>query len=291
MKCIDKKIICELNILKNRLDSGESILQCLQSMGIPLKGDALFLSRWNQLCELMIQGKVLPAKAIGELTQQLESNNKLLELVNQKTLSPRIQAYLSMGIIFALIISAFFLFPPNLKPSYGILFISISLAICSLLAMKLLLKNFQKELIFLEWIYFLKSLSLSLQCGMTLPHALYENQPNSTTLNKWPQSIRKRINIQNIESFNETNSDIEKNYLWNLAHRVWSSISRNYQQGLSQVELMSKLCGLLEDEFKNRMVAKSEKLSFLLLIPLFALSVPAALILLFVPLVLAVSGS
>jgi len=290
MKCIDKKIICELHILKNRLDSGESIIQCLQSMGIPLNGDALFLARWNQLSELMVEGKVLPAKAVGEFAQQLESNNKLLELVNQKTLSPRIQAYLSMGIIFALIVSAYLFFPPTLKPSYGILFISISLAICSLLAMKTLLRNFQKDLIFLEWIYFLKSLSLSLQCGMTLPHALIVNQPTPKTLLAWPKSIRSRINMQNIESFTETNTTFEKNYLWNLAHRVWSSISRNYQQGLSQVELITKLGILLEDEFKNRMVAKSEKLSFLLLIPLFTLSVPAALILLFAPLIMAVSN-
>lgn len=289
MRCVDKKIICELNILKNRLDSGESILQCLQSMGIPLNGDAQFLARWNQLCELMIEGKVLPAKAVGEFTLQLESNNKLLELVNQKTLSPRIQAYLSMGIIFALIISAFLFFPPTLKPSYSILFISTALALTSVLAMKILLKNFQKDLIFLEWIYFLKSLSLSLQCGMTLPHALIENQPKQSTLKKWPQSIRSLINIQSIESFREMNTQLEKKYLWNLAHRVWSSISRNYQQGLPQVELITKLCTLLEDEFKNRMVAQSEKLSFLLLIPLFTFSVPAALILLFAPLLLALS--
>src|SRR5436190_2927133 len=104
MKKLNQELICELNILKNRLESGESILQCLGSMGIPLQGTQTFLKEWAQLSKLMIEGQVLPAKAVAEFASKLESENRLIDLVNQKTLSPRIQSYLSVGVIFMLII-------------------------------------------------------------------------------------------------------------------------------------------------------------------------------------------
>ncbi|MEZ4815663.1 MAG: hypothetical protein R3A80_10725 [Bdellovibrionota bacterium] len=284
MKYVDKKILCELHILKNRLESGESIIQCLQSMGSPLKGSQEFLTQWGRLSELMIEGRVSPAKGVEHFAQQIESQNNLLNLASQKTLSARIQAYLSSGIILVLILSSQFLFPDSIRASPSILLTCISLNIASLLVMKFFLKNFEKDLFFLEWISFSKSISLSLQCGSTFPQALSEHMPNKKMLNLLPFS--KKISLQAINSNKALESHSDKNHLWNLAERSWITLCRNYQEGLPQVELINKLIKMQENEFTHVMTKKSERLSYLLLLPLFALSVPSIFVLLFTPLLL-----
>ncbi len=287
MKPIDDRMICELNILKNRLDSGESIIQCLGTMGIPLSGNLEFLEKWKKLSSLMMEGRILPAKGVSQFVEMLEDRNRLIQLVNQKTLSPRIQAYLSIGIIFILIFSSQFIFPDTLKPSFLILSISLCLSALSTFFMQILLKRFLNQLYFLEWISFLRSLSLSLQCGMTLPAALLENKPAPETLRLWPIHLTKKVSIDFLENYDVFHREKSKSYskLWELAERVWNSLCKNYRDGLPQVELISKLSQLQENEFKNWILTSSDKLSYLLLLPLFLLSVPAVLILLFAPLI------
>lgn len=286
MKLIDDRMICELNILKNRLDSGESIIQCLGTMGIPLSGNIEFLEKWKKLSYLMMEGRILPAKAVSQFVEMLENRNRLIQLVNQKTLSPRIQAYLSIGIIFVLIFSSQFLFPDTLKPSFTVLSISLSLSLISTFFMHKLLKRFLNQLYFLEWISFLRSLSLSLQCGMTLPAALLENTPPQETLKLWPKNLTNKISLDYLEKYDDFHREKSnsESKLWEIAVRVWKNLCKNYRDGHPQVELISKLSQLQENEFKNWILTSSDKLSYLLLLPLFLLSVPAVLILLFAPL-------
>lgn len=286
MKSVDKKILCELHILKNRLESGESIIQCLQSMGTPLKGSQEFLNQWSRLSELMIEGRVSPAKGVEHFASQIETQNNLLNLASQKTLSARIQAYLSSGIILLLIISSQFFFPPSVRANFGILTICLTLSAASLLIMKLFLKRFEKELFFLEWLSFLKAISLSLQCGSTFPHALTEHMPNNEMIKKLPPQLSRNISLSAINSSETGISHRKKESLWNLAERSWITLCRNYQEGLPQVELINKLIKMQENEFTHVMTKSSERLSYLLLIPLFALSVPAVFVFLFAPLLL-----
>lgn len=289
MKATDKAILCELNILKNRLDAGESIIQSLQTMGVPLSGDQEFLSRWKKLSYLMMEGRVLPAKAVAEFTKQLESKNKLLQLSQQKTISPRIQAYLSASIVFLLILCSILMFPEALKPSFLVLSLSLSLSALSLFCMRKMLKHFEKELSFLDWISFLRSLSLSLECGMTLPHALKENTPALEITRSWPKEIVKKITLDFLESNLESPHFHHRSELWRMAERSWMTLCRNYQCGLPQLNILQKLSDLQEEEFKNWLQIKSEKLSYALLLPLFLLSVPAILVILFAPLLSAIS--
>jgi hypothetical protein len=284
MKSVDDAMICELNILKNRLDSGESIIQCLGTMGIPLSGSQEFLKKWEKLSHLMMEGRILPAKGVATFVSLFEDRNRLLRLVAQKTLSPRIQAYMSIGIIFALILASKFFFPDSLKPSFAILFTAVGLSAISSICIHFILKNFLSKLCFLEWISFLRSIALSLECGMTFPAALVENLPHPTLPTSWPKNLREKITLDFLEhprKIPATSND----KLWRLADRVWLSLCNNYREGLPQVEVIAKLTRLQEEEFKNWIISSSEKLGFLLLIPLFTLSVPAVLILLFGPLI------
>lgn len=289
MKIADKAILCELNILKNRLEAGESVIQCLQSMGVPLTGPEEFLRKWEKLSFLMLEGRILPAKAVGEFTQGIESKIRLLQLAKQKTLSPRIQSYLSAGIVYFLIFSSTLFFPQSIKPDFFILGLCIALSSLSVYCMYKLLKNFESKLCFLDWINFLKSISLSLECGMTFPVALVENLPSEAHLQKWPQNLRDKVSLLYLESELQNSSFNNRSDLWALAEKSWNTLCRNYQHGLPQVGILRKLADLQEEEFKNWLTQKSDHLSYLLLIPLFTLSVPAILILLFAPLLSALN--
>ena len=133
-----------------------------------------------------------------------------------------------------------------------------------------------------------------MQCGMTLTTALSENLPEATALQRWPLHFRKKLSLDYLESDNSSapaSSPQQRDFkLWELAERVWDTLRRNYKEGLPQVEMLAKLTSLMEEEFKNWMNNSSEKLSYLLLIPLFTLSVPAVLILLFAPLLSALGN-
>ena len=278
-------VLCELNILRNRLESGDSIFQCLSTMGAPLPQKPWLREHWNRVAKLMLDGRILPAKAVTDLTQQLDTLKKLQDLVAQKTLSPKIQGILSFGLILLISLSSFWLFPVELRPTGLILAISLALSFVGGSFMAIALQRLTRKLCFLDWIAFQRSLCLSLQCGTSLRSALVENFPTEAVLSQWPEEISASLANLTEKPLLRAKLPVKiTSPLWQLGNRSWQTVVRQYERGLPLNEMVRRLSELQEYEFRVWIQVESEKLGYLLLIPLFLFNLPAVLILLFAPL-------
>ena len=274
--------INELNLLRNRLEAGESLYQCLATMGCPLHAPKSKKVKFLKLAELMLEGRTLASSAIKAFSDQVENEKKLLQLVQQKTLSPKIQAFVIATLSALLVLCSYYLFPDQLKPSKKILVISLFLCGASLFVIKLCLKKFEKNLRFLEWIFFLRSIQLSLKCGLSLTASVSENLA-SVHLDKLPSNFQ-----QNIPSLDSV-LHLEKTSLWFLAARIWNALLESHKKGLPLSEMLDRSICFQEEHYKSWIVLKSEKLCYVLLIPLFLLSLPSALLILLAPLMAALN--
>jgi hypothetical protein len=270
--------ISELNLLRNRLEAGESLYQCLSSMGSPFIAPDHIQNKFLKLAELMLEGRTLSAPSVKAFCEQIENEKKLLQLVEQKTLSPKIQAFVSAGISALLILSSYLLFPSQLKPSIAILLISLLMCGFSLYVMKLCLRRFEKELSFLEWIFFLRGIQLSLKCGLSFPTSVFENYQSLHKAQNLPQFFKSKIPKLEAITF------VQKKSLWFLAARTWNTLLTSQEKGLPLSEMLDRSIIYQEERFKSSLLIKSEKLSYILLIPLFLFSLPSAMLILLAPL-------
>ena len=113
--------INELNLLRNRLEAGESLYQCLSTMGGPLVAPKAKKFKFLKLAQLMLEGRTLASSAVKAYSDQVENEKKLIQLVQQKTLSPKIQAWIIATLSGVLVLSSYCLFPSQLKPSKSLL--------------------------------------------------------------------------------------------------------------------------------------------------------------------------
>ena len=270
--------ISELNLLRNRLEAGESLYQCLSSMGTPLIAPEHIQNKFLKLAELMLEGRTLSAPSVKAFCEQIENEKKLIQLVEQKTLSPKIQAFVSAGISGLLILSSYLLFPPQLKPSITVLFIALLMCGASLYVMRLCLRRFEKELSFLEWIFFLRGIQLSLKCGLSFPTSVFENFQSLHKAQNLPQFFKTKIPKLEVITFTQKKS------LWFLAARTWNTLLTSQEKGLPLSEMLNRSIVFQEEQFKSSILIKSERLSYILLIPLFLLSLPSAMLILLAPL-------
>ena len=271
--------ISELNLLRNRLEAGESLYQCLSRMGTPFDAPEHMKNKFLKLAELMLEGRTLSAPSVKAFCEQIENEKKLIQLVEQKTLSPKIQAFVSAGISVLLILSSFLLFPQQLKPSIPILLIALLMSGSSLYIMKLCLRRFKKELSFLEWIFFLRGIQLSLKCGLSFSTSVFDNSPNFLNSSNLPQIFKSKISKLEPIAFNQNKS------LWFLASRTWNSLLTSQEKGLPLSEMLDRSIIFQEEQFKSFIFIKSERLSYILLIPLFLFSLPSAMLILLSPLI------
>ncbi len=270
--------ISELNLLRNRLEAGESLYQCLSSMGSPFIAPDHIQNKFLKLAELMLEGRTLSAPSVKAFCEQIENEKKLLQLVEQKTLSPKIQAFVSAGISGLLILSSYLLFPPQLKPSSNVLLIALLMCGASLYVMRLCLRRFEKELSFLEWIFFLRGIQLSLKCGLSFPTSVFENFQSLHKAQNLPQFFKTKI--PKLEAITFT----QKKSLWFLAARTWNTLLTSQEKGLPLSEMLDRSIIYQEERFKSAILIKCEKISYILLIPLFLFSLPSAMLILLAPL-------
>jgi hypothetical protein len=247
-------------------------------MGSPFVAPDHIQNKFLKLAELMLEGRTLSAPSVKAFCEQIENEKKLLQLVEQKTLSPKIQAFVSAGISALLILSSYLLFPSQLKPSIAILLISLLMCGFSLYVMKLCLRRFEKELSFLEWIFFLRGIQLSLKCGLSFPTSVFENYQSLHKAQNLPQFFKSKI--PKLEAITFT----QKKSLWFLAARTWNTLLTSQEKGLPLSEMLDRSIIYQEDRFKSSLLIKSEKLSYILLIPLFLFSLPSAMLILLAPL-------
>ncbi len=279
--------ISELNLLRNRLEAGESLYQCLSSMGTPLEAPQKLKHKFLKIAQLMLEGRTLASSTVKAFSEQIENEKKLIQLVEQKTLSPKIQAFIIAALSGLLILCSYWLFPPQFKVSVFILIISLSMCGASFYFMKMIIENFEKELYFLEWIFFLRSLQLSLKCGISFPTAVYENFSTAQSAQKIPSSFLTKIQSLDFISYNF--SKTKKNSLWFLAARTWNSLLESQEKGLPLSDMLDRSLIFQEDQFKAWILKKSEKISYVLLIPLFLLSLPSTLLVLLAPILQAIT--
>ena len=277
--------ISELNLLRNRLEAGESLYQCLSSMGIPLVAPPNIKKKFLKLAQLMLEGRTPSSSTVKAFSEQLENEKKLLQLVEQKTLSPKIQTFVIAILSGLLIISSYCLFPIQLKISLSVLTIALMMSGASLYTMQMIIKSFEKKLYFLEWIFFLRSLQLSLKCGLSLHSAVYENFPTIQNTKKISSFYLSKIKSLQIISTLETD---KKNSLWMLGSRTWNTLLDCQEKGLPLTEMLDRSLVFQEEQFKAWILKKSEEISYILLIPLFFLSLPSFLIILLAPLLKAI---
>jgi hypothetical protein len=279
--------IGELNMLRNRLEAGESLYQCLSTMGTPLEAPPNIKNKFLKLSHLLLEGRTISSLIVKAFSDQIESEKKLIQLVDQKTLSPKIQAFIIAGISGVLIFSSYWLFPAQFKVSLSTFIIAFFMCGASLYTMKTIIKNFEKQLYFLEWIFFLRSLQLSLKCGLSLPTAVNENFATAENTKKIPQSFL--VKIKSLEIISLVDSNVKKNSLWTMAARTWNTLLESQEKGLPLSDMLDRSLVFQEGQFKTWILMKSEKISFVLLIPLFLLSLPSALLILLAPLLNAIS--
>jgi hypothetical protein len=271
--------INELNMLRNRLESGESLYQSLSTMGIPLKAPNSIKFKFFKLAQLMLEGRTLPSSAIKAFSEQIENEKKLIQLVRQKTLSPKLQAFVTAAISGLLILSSYWLFPPQLKPTQNILIIALFMCGSSLCVMKFCISRFEKHLSFLDWIFFLRSVQLSLKCGLSFITSVNENFLSLENTQNLPLNFKRKVS--QLEQLNISNKDS----LWFLAGRCWNSLLISQEKGLPLSGMLERSIIFQEEQFKSWILIKSEQMSYILLIPLFLLSLPSAMLILFSPLI------
>ena len=64
--------ISELNLLRNRLEAGESLYQCLSSMGTPLEEAQKLKNKFLKLAQLMLEGRTLASSTVKAFSEQIE---------------------------------------------------------------------------------------------------------------------------------------------------------------------------------------------------------------------------
>lgn len=92
----------ELNLLRNRLEAGESLYQCLSSMGTPLEAPQKLKHKFLKIAQLMLEGRTLASSTVKAFLNKLKMK-KTYSTCRTKTLSPKfklLSSLLSLGCLF-----------------------------------------------------------------------------------------------------------------------------------------------------------------------------------------------
>jgi hypothetical protein len=263
---VPTKILKEIRLLEGRIEAGHSPYQAFSQMNCPLSGPQDFIKSWNKISHSILEGRISGAKTISYFAEIFERSNDLCDLIQQKTMSARIQSAICAGLLLLSLIASLLFFPKELQPELWLLATSLTLMSLAFLVIFFLQKQFEKKLLFSNWILFLKLISISIECGNTLQVAEREHP------------IPKELYLQN------------NGPLWLKAKEDWKLIQKHNDEGFPLLKLIHQLSKLSEKDFERNLKIWAEKLSFQLLIPLVFLATPALYLLLLGPLLTKLLG-
>lgn len=281
---IPQHALIELHLLRNRLEAGESPLQAISQMKNTEKLPENFSRAWRALEHSILEGRLSPLKAVEEFTERYQKSNDLADMIEQKSMSARIQAYVVTALSLFIAVIATFFFPETLRPSFNDMLICFALLACAWIWQKRMLEDFRKDCFFMDWLHFFRGLSLSLQMGMILPRAIEELHPIKSIANTWPISITSTEPLKH-----EPKTPQKTETHWKLAQNSWNEVQRLYESGHPLSKLILHLSDIQEKTFRREIIFKTEKLSYKLMLPLFLCCLPAMLWLFFSPLLKSLS--
>jgi|GEM_PF-3287480 len=271
-----------------RIESGQSLRQALKDAPA-IECSKKWADRWSPLRERLLNGHSQAIQGLQSFRNSLLLEQKLGRLVRKKAFMPLFQACSVMLTSLLLVVftqvwgDAIFEF--TLK-DYLVEFFLFSVGSYWIY---LLVRALFRELWYLDWIDFLVSIEGQMSWGQNLLAAWKNTQALQT---RFPQALQDYLKLsfreaQNYESLKNKTSPLvfkKKDLLQKRCVERWSQIHELFVRNESVRLLISNEAMSSYQRLENQLEYKSEKLSGLLMLPLFCCFLPASLYVVVVPL-------
>ncbi len=284
MRDLNKLADC-LDLVLLRLRTGSTLQNSLQELPNLKATDKISLE-WVKIREQIKAGEIPADQSIKSFSKNLRLQQKTMELLQEKTLMPRFQSYVISILSILLFCIAEFSFPQNLRPDLNESLLAAILILLSALTIHRMMKHFEATLWLSEWIMWLSQIRSSLAWGHTLASAMSKSV-DQNFLKTLPKALATRLNELKLfctQGECHPQKIIEKDscICEAMEHLAW--IQKLIEEGRPIGDLIDEILKHLGPAFERRLSKSAQLLSLKILAPLFLLSLPAFMILLFAPL-------
>ena len=290
------QLIDAFELLLLRIRCGQTLTQSMRGLASP-KVNAELNSQWQTLFLSIQKGSLRAEPGIQAFLGFLKLQRKLSGLLSQKTLLPKLQSLVIMTISAGFLLAGYLLFPDTLRPTSSVVLVSLTLNALGFLLNGYLIRSFEKDLWFAEWLMFLSNIQNNLNAGFTLARSLSVELENLEKFKNWPKSLLSDLVQlgtciqQGTELPNLRTLPSRAKASHQQAHEHLKLLTQQYSNAEPLSELLSKLLPSCAEVFERQITMESEKLSLKILVPMFLFYFPSFLVLLFGPLLRGIQES
>lgn len=270
-----------------RVRCGKTLRQALVNLP-EVKVAPAVAKEWAELRNRILSGDLPAEKGLESFVESLRLRERVTQLIQEKTLAPKLQAYVIAGLSCLLFVVSKFLFPATLRPKFGLCVVALGLIFFSFLWIGKLRRNFERNLWFADWLVFLQRLESSLSWGQTFTASMGAIEASLWT--RWPASLGadlgrlREASLRALPYRPSAGDAPSRDAELTKAHDQLDWIADLYRKGQPMTEILRKFVTLSFEGFERRTAMRAHRLSLELLLPLFVCSLPAFLLLLFGPL-------